>query len=244
MKYYKLLNEAFIGVINSNDFVRENPNNGWLLTSNESLGQFAIFENQLYRDYWMQPIPNSTYNYIQVNIKETTEEEYNALKKAIDNNEQIIIDDDDDDDEPIVVPVEKDDPDYTLEFIRSSKLLEMSQACRRTIEEGFDLELRGETHHFSLTIQDQLNLMSLGATMQADSLIPYHADGEETAFYSANEINQIIAAAQAHKDYQTTYYNSLKAYINSLDTIEAIAAITYGTPIPDEYKSDVLMVLE
>lgn len=244
MKYYKLLNEAFIGVINSNDFVRENPNNGWLLTSNESLGQFAIFENQLYRDYWMQPIPNSTYNYIQVNIKETTEEEYNALKKAIDNNEQIIIDDDDDDDEPIVVPVEEDDPDYTLEFIRSSKLLEMSQACRRTIEDGFDLELRGVTHHFSLTIQDQLNLMSLGATMQTDSLIPYHADGEETAFYSADEINQIIAAAQAHKNYQTTYYNSLKAYINSLDTIEAIAAITYGTPIPDEYKSDVLMVLE
>lgn len=243
MKYYKLLNEAFIGVINSNDFVRENPNNGWLLTSNESLGQFAIFENQLYRDYWMQPIPNSTYNYIQVNIEETTEEEYNALKKAIENNEQIIIDDDDDD-EPIVVPVEEDDPDYTLEFLRSSKILSMSQACRRTIEEGFDLELRGETHHFSLTIQDQLNLMSLGATMQADSLIPYHADGEETVFYSANEINQIIAAAQAHKNYQTTYYNSLKAYINSLDTIEAIVAITYGTPIPDEYKSDVLMVLE
>lgn len=243
MKYYKLLNEAFIGVINSNDFVRENPNNGWLLTSNESLGQFAIFENQLYRDYWMQPIPNSTYNYIQVNIEETTEEEYNALKKAIENNEQIIIDDDDDD-EPIVVPVEEDDPDYTLEFLRSSKILSMSQACRHTIEEGFDLELRGETHHFSLTIQDQLNLMSLGATMQTGSLIPYHADGEETVFYSTNEINQIIAAAQAHKDYQTTYYNSLKAYINSLDTIEAIAAITYGTPIPDEYKSDVLMVLE
>jgi len=42
MKYFKLLtDEAFIGVVNSNDFVRENPNNGWLLTSNEVLGQFV-----------------------------------------------------------------------------------------------------------------------------------------------------------------------------------------------------------
>jgi len=43
---------------------------------------------------------------------------------------------------------------------------------------------------------------------------------------------------------QLAYYNSLKNYINALDTIEAIAAIEYGTPIPDEYKSDVLRVLE
>ena len=79
---------------------------------------------------------------------------------------------------------------------------------------------------------------------QTNSLIPYHADGEETAFYTAEEINQIINAAADYKSYQTTYYNSLKTYINTLDTIEAIAAITYGTPIPDEYKSDVLKVLE
>ena len=35
----------------------------------------------------------------------------------------------------------------------------MSAICRETIENGFDLELRGEEHHFSLDTQDQLNLM-------------------------------------------------------------------------------------
>lgn len=243
MKYYKIINNnEFIGIACSNNFIKYSPIAKCFLRSNEVRGEYININDTLYRDAWMAPI-RKLEDYIDVMVLEIEKDEYDIINETLAKNETIIIDDDDDD-EPIVVPVEDDDPDYTLEFVRSSKLLEMSQACRRAIEEGFDLEIRGETHHFSLTIQDQLNLMSLGATMQADSLIPYHADGEETAFYSANEINQIIAAAQAHKDYQTTYYNSLKAYINSLDTIEAIAAITYGTPIPDEYKSDVLMVLE
>ena len=84
--------------------------------------------------------------------------------------------------------------------------------------------------------------MSLSTS--TEELIPYHADGEEMTFYTNEEINQIISAANELKNYNMAYFNSLKAYINSLDTIEAIATITYETPIPDEYKSDVLRVLE
>jgi len=175
-------------------------------------------------------------------VSEITEEEYNAIMEAIHNDEPVIIDDDDDD-EPIVPPVDPT-PDETLEFVRSSKLREMSATCRTTIESGFDLILRGETHHFSLTTQDQLNLMNLNLIAQTEELIPYHADGEECIFYTSEEINEIIAAAATFKNYQIAYHNALKAYINALDTIEAIAAIEYGTPIPDEYKSDVLRVLE
>jgi len=79
---------------------------------------------------------------------------------------------------------------------------------------------------------------------QTEELIPYHADGEECEFYTPEEIREIIAAATSYKNYQVAYHNALKAYVNALDTIEAIAAIEYGTPIPDEYKSDVLRVLE
>ena len=120
----------------------------------------------------------------------------------------------------------------------------MNYSCRATIEAGFDLIIRGETAHFSLTTQDQLNLMNLNLMAQTEELIPYHADGEECIFYTADEINQIVAAAASFKNYQLAYYNALKTYINELDTIEAIATIEYGTPIPDEYKSDVLRVLE
>lgn len=162
--------------------------------------------------------------------------------QAINNNETIIKDEDNTEppnyNEEQIIP-----DDGTLEFIRSSKISEMSLQCRRTIEAGVDVELRMETKHFSMDTQDQLNLMSLGVMAQTQELIPYHADGETCIFYTADEINQIVAAATAHKVYHTTYYNALKNYINSLSTIEEIAAITYGTPIPDEYQSEVLKVI-
>ena len=243
MKYYKLINDnKFIGIVCSDDFIRYSAIVDCFLRSSEEDGEYISFENKLYRTTWMSPI-RMYQEHQKITTVEVDKEEYDAFMEAYRAGEEIEEDIDNEEgqeQEPEVNPYDYD----TIDYIRTQKILSMSQACRRAIEEGFDLELRGETHHFSLTIQDQLNLMSLVATMQTDSLIPYHADGEETVFYSTNEINQIIAAAQAHKDYQTTYYNSLKAYINSLDTIEAIAAITYGTPIPDEYKSDVLMVLE
>ena len=86
--------------------------------------------------------------------------------------------------------------------------------------------------------------MNLNIVAQTESLIPYHADGEDCVFYTAKEIDAIIKEATSFKNYHLSYYNSLKAYIDTLDTIEAIAEITYGTSIPDEYKSDVLKVLE
>lgn len=244
MKYYKLFTaNEFIGVVNSIDFVKINPNNGWLLTSDENQGQFVSYKNKLYRDFWMQPIENNRLNAITVNIREITKEEYDGLKEAINNNEPVVIDDDEPyEEEPVVVP--DDEPDMIVEFMRTSKEREMNNACRTTIEAGFDLVLRGETHHFSLTTQDQLNLMSLSSMTQTQELIPYHADGEECTFYTPQEINEILTTASDFKNYQIAYNNALKIYINTLDTIEAIAAITYGTPIPDEYKSDVLRVLE
>jgi predicted DNA-binding ArsR family transcriptional regulator len=49
----------------------------------------------------------------------------------------------------------------------------------------------------------------------------------------------IIDGAEAHKNYHMTYYNALKAYINSLENIEDIAAVTYGTAVPEEFQSEV-----
>lgn len=246
MKYYKVIvNNTFICAVNSGAFLEENPRSHRLLVSTETNGQFVDCYGLLYRDYWMRPVlSDSIRNFIQADVIEITKQEYDAFIAAISNNEEIIIDDDDDidEDEPIIEPT--DDPDLMLEFIRGSKLVEMSHACRLIIEAGFDLEIRGETQHFSLSTQDQLNLMNLNVLAETQELIPYHADGETCVFYTAEEIKTIAAEATQFKIYQTTYYNALKDYINALDTIEAIAAITYGTPIPEEYKSDVLRVLE
>ena len=58
-----------------------------------------------------------------------------------------------------------------------------------------------------------------------------------------NDINAILTAATAWKTYQVTYNNSLKKYINSLEKITDISAITYGIEIPVDYQSDVLKAL-
>jgi hypothetical protein len=169
-----------------------------------------------------------------------SEEEYNILAESIRNNEEIVIET-----LPIYIPPEiPNAPNISIDFVREAKLKEVSLACRKTIEGGFDLELRGEIHHFSLSTQDQLNLISLSALAQTQSLIPYHADNEDVVFYSNEEIEEIVDTANAFKIYHTTYHNALKKYINALETIEEIGAIEYGVEIPEEYKTDVLKALE
>ena len=245
MKYYKIIKDNnFIGIASSTNIVRYQQRNHCFVSATEADGEFIECNGQLYHSGWLRPVPNNfPYPFEQVIIVEITEEEYNIYYSAIEHNEEII---EQEEEEIETTPTIFIDPieEVSVEFMKSSKIAEMSSTCRATIEAGFDLDIRGETRHFSLTMQDQLNLMNLSIMAQTQELIPYHADGEETAFYAKEEINMIVQAATELKVYNTTYYNALKTYINSLETIEEISAITYGTPIPDEYKTDVLKTLE
>lgn len=248
MKYYKLIKEnQIIGVINSNDFVVYSPITDCFLGATDLNGEYACYNNKLYRSTWMSPIVQMV-KYEEVLIIGITKEEYDTFISAIKANQEIENNKTQEEVEEEEIEREINTPvdnitETSLEFIRQSKISEMSLQCRRAIEAGIDIQLRMETKHFSMDTQDQLNLMSLGVMAQTQQLIPYHADGETCIFYTADEINQIVSAATAHKVYHTTYYNALKNYINSLSTIEEIAAITYGTPIPEEYQSEVLKVI-
>ena len=243
MKYYKIVvDNKIVGAVSSKNFVRFSPAARGYLRADELKGEFANWKGQFYRDTWMKPLSN-TVDFIQAHILEITEEEYNAYIQAFETNDAIEYDREEQEpaqDEPYVDPIDE----ASIDFIRQSKISEMSYKCRQAIENGIDIELRGETQHFSLTTQDQLNLMSLSVMAQTQQMIPYHADGETCIFYTAEEIEQIVSAATTHKVYHTTYYNALKTYINALETIEEIAAIEYGVEIPDEYKSEVLKVIE
>lgn len=242
MKYYKIIQDKnCIGIANSNNFILYQPEIHSFTAANETTGDLVEYKNKFYRGLWMKPMATDiTIKYTIADIIEITKEEYSAFEEAFKENE-------------IIKEETQVEPEYTkpyvepekegIDFLRQSKISEMSYECRKTIEAGIDIQLRMETKHFSMDTQDQLNLMSLGVMAQTQELIPYHADGETCIFYTADEINQIVAAATAHKVYHTTYYNALKNYINSLTTIEEIAAITYGTPIPDEYQSEVLKVI-
>lgn len=239
MKYFKLIdNDEIIGVITSDNFMHYYSLSDCYLRANEQIGEYVSFKGKFYRSSWMQPyILEEAYK--EISIINITEEEYKLYDEALKTQETIHYSRE--------IPVEETTEEWvdpvdriSLDFIRASKIEEMSYACQKAIENGFDLELRGTTYHFSLTIQDQLNLAELQLMAQTHDLIPYHADGEEVKYYAPKEIELITTTATQHKIYQTTYFNSLKTYINSLETIKEISAITYGVEIPEEYQSIVL----
>lgn len=132
-----------------------------------------------------------------------------------------------------------------IDSIRTAKIAEMSVTCNKLICQGFDVILSdGEKHHFSLTTQDQLNMITLSTMVASgEQVIPYHADGESCQWFSASDITTIINAATEFKTYHITYFNSLKLFIESMIDIQAIKEITYGSYIDEEYQSEVLKTL-
>ena len=242
MTYYKIILDAqIIGVATSVQCFRFQEKHSMLVRTSITNAEYIECEGKLYHAWWMKPIQTNMYPYQVAEIIEIEEQEYNILAPI---SEPIPVQEEDETPEiPVPAPVDPVE-EITVDYIKTGMIAQMRADCRNVIEGGFDLELRDEMHHFSLSTQDQLNLISLGVMAQTQSLIPYHADGEEVIFYTDEEINEIVDTANAFKIYHTTYYNALKTYINSLDTIEALAEVYYGMEIPEEFKSDVLKALE
>lgn len=123
-------------------------------------------------------------------------------------------------------------------LIQSAKLAEISAACNAVIVAGVDLEFNGETVHFNLSIEDQSNIANLFRVVELGGTeFPYQADGGVCRIYSAAEIAQIYIAAQTLITTQTTYHNTLKAYVQTLTTAEELEAVAYGMDLPDEYAA-------
>lgn len=245
MTYYKVINDTeFIGIGSTYDLREYQNKHNILLISNEDNAEYIQINNILYRDDWFKTPVNTHIQYQNAKIIVIPEEEYQQLSEAIDKNEEILITVQDGfiQDEPEQIPVEET---VTIDYLKTQKIKEMSYICNQTIVNGFDIELSdGEIRHFSLTVQDQLNLITL-STMVAngETEIPYHADTELCRIYSAEDVNNIIRYATEFKMYHTTYFNSLKAYIQSLNTREGIKEVSYGITIPSEYQSEVLKEL-
>lgn len=130
----------------------------------------------------------------------------------------------------------------TLEELKQQKINEVSSICRETIYAGIDVELpTGETKHFSLKEEDQINLFGKKDQInEGITQLEYHADGEPCRYYTAEEMTAIITAAMQYKSYHTTYCNSMYTWINSVTDKKDLQGITYGVSIPEKYQSEVL----
>ena len=136
--------------------------------------------------------------------------------------------------------------DLPLEEAQRTKNKTLNESAQATITAGIDVTTsRGEVH-FSLTPNDQTNIMALGA--QAESApegycFPYHSDGDLCRLYSRDDILLIVQKAMEHVAYHTTYCNILHVMVKCAATSDEVNGIYYGMNLPQKYASHMQYIL-
>lgn len=141
-----------------------------------------------------------------------------------------------DDDGNIADVVETSEP---IENVISQKKSELSEACETAIVAGVDV---GDAH-YSLTIEDQANILALTPLAQAGNSVFYHSDGSMCREYSSDEFNEIVTAATVFKTLQTTYCNLLMRQVEIMTDAEEVKAVKYGiTELTGEFAERYEMI--
>ena len=238
--YYKVIaDNSVAGVCTEFDFRRYQAKHNIIIVSDCDRVECVQIGDRYYHDEWMAPCQCPHIDALVVAI---TEEEYNTIAAAIEGGQEIpepqVDETTEQGTETSVDPIEG----LTLDFVKSRKLEEMRQTCSKAIESGIDVRMDdGSTQHFALTLTDQMMINSLAAkAQQGTELLPWHADGEPSRFYTAVEMIRICDSMERFVTYHQAYFNSLKIYINSISEIETVGSVTYGMEIPAEYQSEVM----
>lgn len=112
-----------------------------------------------------------------------------------------------------------------LQIAIAKKVDEVSEACNKAIEAGVDYN----DEHYSLTSQDQTNILAWGNRASNGMYVPYHADGQHCRPYAPEEFSGLVEAAIGHIAHHTTYCNLLMRWVETLTDIDVINAVKYGT---------------
>lgn len=211
MKYYKVIKDKeFIGVGTTLNLRRFQQKHQIILICNETQVQYIQLGDVLYRANWMWPETTDSVKYEIADVIRIEKDEYDLLLQAVETNEAIVIEE-----KPVVeiVPIVVENP--TIDYVRTSKIVELKRDCNKAITDGVDIKLSdGETRHFSMSLEDQINLLTM-AYLKDESL------------YSAKDMKTIITKTNAHKNSQITKFKQLKDRVNSLNTIEEVSAVNY-----------------
>lgn len=127
-----------------------------------------------------------------------------------------------------------------IENIVSQKKTELSAECEKAILAGVDV---GDAH-YSLTIEDQANILAWMAVAQTGKSVPYHCDGQPCRIYSSEEFMKVANAAVAYKTHHTTYCNLLMRQVESMTDVDDIKAVQYGiTQLEGEYAEQYQIIM-
>ena len=124
--------------------------------------------------------------------------------------------------------------------IISQKKTELSAECEKAIIAGVDV---GD-EHYSLTIEDQANILAWMAVAQTGKAVPYHSDGNPCVIYSAEDFLKVANAAVAFKTAQTTYCNLLMRQVEVMTDVDEVKAVKYGvTQLEGEYAEQYQIIM-
>ena len=152
-----------------------------------------------------------------------------VIKEVDENGEEI--------EKNIVIDIIKDEE---ISEIKTNKKKELSAECEKTIIAGVDI---GDAH-YSLTIEDQANILAWMAVAQTGKEVPYHQDGKPCRIYSSEEFMEVANAAVAFKTAQTTYCNLLMRQVEAMTNVDEIKAVEYGiTQLEGEYAEQYQLIM-
>jgi hypothetical protein len=132
--------------------------------------------------------------------------------------------------------------ELALQKVKDTVVKTLSEICNNKITSGFSIKLSdGQVYSFSLTTEDQLNLLCLENQLSTgEDVFVYHAIGLPCKLFARNDMIKIINAYRKHVRYHTTYFNTAKHYVNSLTDINKIKTFSYGTDVTYTTKDPVL----
>ena len=126
-----------------------------------------------------------------------------------------------------------------IDKVISQKKAELSEECEKAIVAGVDV---GDAH-YSLTIEDQANILALTPLAQAGNSVFYHQDGEMCREYASDEFLAVVNAATVFKTLQTTYCNLLMRQVEAMTDAEEVRAVKYGvTELTGEFAERYEMI--
>ncbi len=133
----------------------------------------------------------------------------------------------------------------TPAIAREMKISDFSNSCNNAITNGVTVDIDGIPEHFSYTLEDQNNLDTALDMAQLTGLsVPYHADNASCKLFTPDQIKKIYVASKTNLTHHQTYFNQMKCYINSLQTVDEIEAVVYGSPLTGEYLENYNLIME
>ena len=127
-----------------------------------------------------------------------------------------------------------------IDKVISQKKTELSAECEKVIVAGVDI---GDAH-YSLTIEDQANIIAWMAVAQTGKAVPYHQDGQPCRIYTAEEFMEVANTAVAFKTAQTTYCNLLMRQVEAMTDVDEVKAVKYGiTQLEGEYAEQYQIIM-